>query len=56
MIFDTFFNLQEQEKKRDHLNNLYYPQIEVSDNSFIIENEDHELVDPALKFPGSRFA
>jgi hypothetical protein len=47
VIFDTFINLQEQERKREQLTKFNHPQIDVSDNSFITEIEDHEVEDAA---------
>jgi hypothetical protein len=37
VIFDTFVNLQELERKRELLTKNNHPQIDVSDNSFVTD-------------------
>ncbi len=36
------------------MNNLNYPQIEVSDNSFIIENEEPQHEEPVVEEPAAQ--
>jgi hypothetical protein len=56
VIFDTFVNLQELERKRELLSKGNHPQIDVSDSSFITDsvNNNHEDLPP--ENPGSKFA
>ena len=56
VIFDTFVNLQELERKRELLTKNNHPQIDVSDNSFVSDHEEDKVLDDAPENPGSKFA